>query len=155
MPASPLRYKRLLKELPKHKSAEKALLASGFSPNTAKSQSRSVLRSALKHQAREILKMDDTNTPTSKKLMSEILGITNNDLFDRIKFIALEQHKDYGSALKIISALAKEHGIQLSVEEGDKVSVPILNVIVEKSNPQNTAINIEPAEHNTSPESQE
>jgi len=53
MGASPLRYKRLLQEIPKHKYAEQALLASGFSPSVARTQAKRALRSAIKHQAKD------------------------------------------------------------------------------------------------------
>ena len=135
MPASPLRYKRLIKELPKHKSARDALIASGFSESTANKQSKSVLRSAIKHEAKELLQSMDNKETSTKQLMSELLGISRNELFDRLKYIAIEQEKDFGSAIKILTALSKEHGIALTSEEDNKgVTVPVLNITVDKTN---------------------
>ena len=142
MTTSPLRYKRLIQEIPRHIHVKDALLASGFSEKTALKSSKRVIVSALKYQAREILSSPQETKPL-KVLMTDLLGLSSGDLFYTLKKIAL-QDKDYGSALKVLGPLAKEHGINLSQDEGDKVSVPILNVIVERNEPINMAKNIEP-----------
>lgn len=136
MAASPLRYKKLLQEIPKHKSAEQALIASGFSPNTAKSQSKRVLASALKHQAREILKPEGTHGMTTKQLMSEIVGMSVEEVMERIRFIA-NQEKDLASALKVLIPLVRELGVTLDSNE-PTVTVPVLNVVVESNEKRET-----------------
>ena len=146
MPASPIRYKRLLQELPKHKTAQSALLASGFSKNTARTQAKSVLRSAVRNQAKELLQSSKTDTLTSKQLMNEILGITSNDLFNRLKWLALENDRDAGTALKILAPLVREHGVILSADDDQKTSnAPVLNLSFGSvSIAENVARNIEP-----------
>ncbi len=138
MAVSPLRYKRLIHELPKHKHAKDAIMAAGFSESTAKHEAKKVLQSALKYQAREILETVDETKTNSKQLMNEILGISSIDLFNLLRKIA-NQDKDYGSALKVLAPLVKEHGIILNTDdEKQNVTVPILNIVVD-----NTAKNIE------------
>lgn len=137
MTTSPLRYKRLLRELPKHKHAKDALIASGFPITTANKQAKRVLQSAIKHQAREILAQSNTNavkgSHQSKQLMSDLVGLSGEELFMLIKKIA-NQDKDYGSALKVIAPLVREHGVLLSTDdESSKVTVPILNITVDKT----------------------
>lgn len=122
------------------------MIEAGFSPKTANKRSKEVLQSAIKHQAREILEMNGASPTTSKKLMTEIMGISRESLFSRLKYLAFDQDKDMGTSLKILTSLAKEHGYSLVAEESN-VTVPILNVTVEK-NTENMAKNIEPnAEH--------
>lgn len=130
MGKSPLRYKRLIKELPKHDNAQDALIASGFTENTAKHQAKRVLNAALKHTAREMLNPTNTSPLTSKQLMSEIVGLSGADVMERLRFIAT-QDKDLHSALKVLSVLAKEHGVELDTSE-TRVQVPILNIVVDK-----------------------
>lgn len=130
MAKSPLRYKRLIKELPLHDNASDALMASGFSEKTAKHQSKRVLSAALKHTAEELIKPENRAGLTSKQLMSEIVGLSSSDVMARLKYIAT-QDKDLHSALKVLSVLAKEHGVSLDDSE-NRVVVPILNIVVDK-----------------------
>lgn len=130
MSQSPLRYKKLLQELPKHKHAKDALLASGFAPSTADKSSKRVLAKALQYQAKDILDNNDT-TKRSKALMSEIIGLSREDLFNRLLYMALGQDKDLATALKILAPLAKEHGIVLKEDEAQKVIVPVLNITMD------------------------
>ncbi len=51
MGASPIRYKRLIEVLPKHKHAQDALIEAGFSKETARTKSKRVLHATLRHQA--------------------------------------------------------------------------------------------------------
>lgn len=128
MPSTPLRYKRLINEIPKHDNARDALLASGFPASTANKQSKRVLQKALKHQAQEILKAPIDPSQGSKRLMSEIVGISSTNLFERLKYIA-NQDKDLSSALKVIAPLVKEHGVILS-QDDDKanITIPVINL---------------------------
>ena len=119
-----------MKELPLHNNAQDALIASGFSENTAKHQSKRVLSSALKHTAQELLKPETRSVMNGKQLMTEIVGLSSSDVMNRLKFIAT-QDKDLHSALKVLSVLAKEHGVSLDDTE-NRVVVPILNIVVDK-----------------------
>ena len=132
MAASPIRYKRLIQELPKHKSATDAIKAAGFTDYTAEKQQKRVLQSALKYQAREILNPDKQIQGKSRQLMSEIVGMSGEQLFERLRYIAT-QEKDLASALKVIAPLVKEMGVDLKPEEGaERVTVPVLNIVVNK-----------------------
>lgn len=131
MSKSALRYKKLIQELPKHKTAQDAVLSAGFSPSVARTQSKRVLQSAIKYQAREILERTDENIK-GKQLMSEIVGLSRENLFERLRFIAT-QEKDLSSALKVLGPLSKEHGVVLSTEETANVTVPVLNVVVQNT----------------------
>ena len=142
MSIGPHRYKKLIKELPKHRTAKDAIIASGFSESTANHQAKRVLRSAVRSQAREILK-DTASTENKdiapvKELMTEILDISSEELYKRIKWLAMSNDKDTATAYKILISLAKQHGITLSTDDDVKVTVPILNLSF--GNPSNKEV---------------
>jgi signal transduction histidine kinase len=166
MPESPLRYKRLIKEIPKHKHAKDAILASGFSESVANSQAKRVLRSAIKYEAKEILENMDNSSAKSKQLMNDIIGLSREELFAALLKIAT-QDKDYGSALKVLAPLAKQHNVVLGADEDDKsTGIPVLNLSFGSAGPvqpvidgnvtdlENMAQNIEAEEDNETEESQ-
>lgn len=131
MAQSPLRYDRLMKEIPKHKHAKDAIVASGFSENTARKQAKRVLSSALRHTVNKLADPANHTALSTKQLMSDIVGLSGQEVMDRLKTIA-NQDKDLGSALKVLIPLAKEHGVAIDNAE-NSVQVPILNVIVDKA----------------------
>jgi phage terminase small subunit len=130
---SPLRYKRLISALPKHNyKVRPAAIEAGFTENTADSQGKRLLKSALKYQAQEIInQLDNKPSPSSKQLMREIVGLSKEDVMERLKYIAF-QEKDLNSALKVLAPLAKQEGVILQNEDENKVNVPILNVVVKE-----------------------
>lgn len=135
MAKAPLRYKRLLKEIPKHKYAKDALIASGFSESTANSQTKRVLRSAIKYEAQAM--MDNMNnkdtTQSTKQLMADIVGLSKADIMLALRNIAT-QEKDLGSALKVLAPLVSEFGVMLAKDDDKQsINVPILNISVEKN----------------------
>lgn len=130
MAKSPLRYKRLIREIPKHDNAQDALIAAGFSENTAKHQAKRVMGAALRHVAEEIASGPTDTSLTSKQLMSDIVGLSGADVMERLRFIAT-QEKDLHSALKVLMPLARQHNVLLNDDEGT-VTVPILNIVVDK-----------------------
>jgi hypothetical protein len=159
MPSKPLMYKRLIKEIPKHKSAKDALLASGFSESTANGNAKRAISSAIKHQAKEILETQGNLDGSTKQLMSELVGLSRDELFATILKIA-KNDKDYGSALKILAPLAKEHGVILSNDEQDKSTLPPALHLSFGPRPDiidgnNMAKNIEDDEQHTDDNSQE
>jgi hypothetical protein len=82
----------------------------------------------LKHQAREILGSPLDASQNSKRLMSDIVGLSSENLFKRLKYIA-NQDKDLGSALKVLAPLVREHGVILSSDDDKQnVTVPIINL---------------------------
>src|SRR3990167_5549471 len=121
-----------LKELPKNgnKMLPSALKA-GYSESYARRNGRNILRTAIKEQARSIIEQtENKNITTSdiKVLMSDIVGMTKEDMFARLRFIALENNKDVATALKVIAPLVREHGVVLNNEEDKVINVPILNL---------------------------
>ena len=151
MATSALRYRRLIQELPKHKHAKDALIASGFAKSTAEHKAKRALTSALKHQAKEILTNEGIDNKTSKRLMTDLLGVSSGELFNRLKWLAFDNNRDVATGYKILQSLAKEHGMTLSSEEDKTITVPILNL----SFGQNMAKNIEPTKDNEVIESKE
>lgn len=129
------RSKVFLEELPKHKNkTAPAAIAAGYSPSYAKDHPNRIVETALKEATKELIersKSNDMSTKDAKKLMSDILGISQIELMNRLKYIAIEQDRDMGSALKVLAPLVREHGIQLD-SDVERVTVPVLNIMVEK-----------------------
>ena len=123
-------------------------LKAGYSESYARRNSRNILKTAIKEQARSIIEQTDSkeiSTKDIKQLMSDIVGMTREDMFARLRYIALE-NKDVATGLKILAPLVKEHGVILSSDDDKQtVNVPILNL---SFGSQNTAKNIEPVKDN-------
>lgn len=132
MTSSPSRYKRLIKEIPKHKYIKDAVIASGFTESVAKTQAKRVVQSAIKQQAREYLEERGFEGKTSKVLAHELVGLSREDLYSLLRKIA-HQDKDYGSALKVISPLVKPLGVVLSTDDTENKGTSVINVLVEKN----------------------
>ncbi len=133
MPIHP-RSKKFLEELPKNgnKLLPSALKA-GYSENYARGNARTILKTALKAQAQEVIDTIENKPGLTgkqiKPLMTDLIGITNQELMNNLKYI-LNQEKDISTRYKLVSALAKEHGIELG-DNDEKVTVPILNITME------------------------
>ena len=121
-----IRYKRLIREIPLHKTAKDAIIASGFSENTANKQAKRVLNSAIKYQARDILDRNIDNVKT-KELLSDIVGLSSEEVFSIIRKIAT-QDKDYSSALKAIAPVSKSLGYALQDTEDKTTIAPTLHL---------------------------
>ena len=128
MSQSPIRYKKLLAVLPKNNyDMQKSAIEAGFTKNTASKQSKRLLASAIKSEAREILEAKSITPIEAKKFMSDIIGLSSSELFERLKYIAT-QSKDLSSALKVLVPLAVDYGVQLQSDDAEKTIVPTLNV---------------------------
>lgn len=130
------RRARLLEELPKHGyKVAPAAKAVGYSASYADKQPKEILRSALRAQSKELEQMASSASTPSKDMKRELastLGITREELTNALKNIALNS-KDYSSALKVLSVLAKNDlEINLNTEEAPKTIVPILNIGVKQ-----------------------
>ncbi len=142
---NPMRYERLLLELPKHNfKIEKAAVAAGFAKTTARTQQKRLIQAALKIQAQRALELANMKASLPsigevKSSMASLVGMSVNEVMGRLKTIA-NQDKDLGSALKVLAPLAKEHGVVLQQDEQSKVVVPILNVSLGEK-PNNVAQN--------------
>jgi hypothetical protein len=88
----------------------------------------------MKLQAQQMLNKAENNDITAKegkKLMHELLGLTREEVYENVKWLA-NQEKDLSTRLKVIQAIAKQLDIDLTQEEQQKTVVPILNVVVDK-----------------------
>jgi hypothetical protein len=137
IPRSKPRWKLFLEALPKHdyKIAPSAMEA-GYSESYAYKCGNLIMTSALRAQAKETLRVHNTtsapmSTEEAKATLATFIGMNSEDVAKTLKKIAT-QDKDYGSALKVLAPVLKEMGHNISVDDASKVSVPILNVIVDK-----------------------
>lgn len=100
---------------------KEAALRAGYSESTALQPSRIGTDTAIK----QLMELDEANKQT--------LGISLKRIQERVNFIAFNQDKDLSSATKLLIPLAKNHGVNLSSEDGNKVTVPVLNIIVKET----------------------
>ena len=126
------RKAKLLEELPKNNwKVEPSALKAGYSKSYARKQQKVILKSALKDQAKEALEMAGNSANVSskdiKKELIELLGLSRQDLFKRLKYIGFEQDKDLHTALKVLAVLGREAGFHLE-DEAPKTIVPVLNI---------------------------
>jgi phage terminase small subunit len=131
------RHSKLIKNLPKHNyHVMPAAIEAGFTRSTAAKQGKRLLRTAVKREARKTLATlegtDDISTTQLKSTLADLLGMSSEEVFSRLKDIALND-RDYNAALKVLKPLAKDLGVDLSEEEQTKVNVPILNVTVKEN----------------------
>lgn len=130
---NPSRYDKFIEELPKNNYViKRAALKAGFSESSADTQGKRIMNAALKHQAKKVLQGDIVSSKEGKRLMSEIVGISREDIMKSLVFIA-KQTKDLNSALKVLAPLAKEHNVILADEETNKTIVPTLNITVKET----------------------
>jgi hypothetical protein len=133
---SPLRYKRLIQELPKHNYiVKRAAIAAGFTEQTADKSGKRLVKAAMKNEVKELAERLDNNGLTrkeSKQLMRDILGLSREEVMGQLKNIALNG-RDYASALKVLGPIAKEEGVILQEDENTKVTVPILNLTIKEN----------------------
>ena len=140
------RHAKLLELLPKHNyKVAPAAREAGFSPLTADKKAKSILQTALRKQ-NEIIEMQKKELGTNRELgtkeitsalkepMWKKVGFgSESELMENVKWLA-EQERDLATRLKVIKALTKEIGVDLSEDESQKVTVPVLNVTMEAPN---------------------
>lgn len=155
------RYRRFLEELPKNgNKLEPSAIKAGFSKTYARARSNRVLKSALKdvekHVAQQVAQGELT-TRQAKKTMSAIVGLSEDAMMKRLRWMALENDKDAGTALKVLAPLVKEYGVILQADDEQKtVNAPILNLSFgTPSIAQNMAKNIDPVIEHGKQQSQE
>ena len=144
-----------LEEMPKNgNNMLRSALKAGYTEATARRHGKRILNTALRGQVEEMknaLQNKDISTGQIKKMMSDIVGISPQSMFDRLKWLALENDKDAGTALKVLAPLLVEHGVILKADDEDKRSsnVPVLNLSFGNvSIAEKTAKNIEaPNDH--------
>lgn len=136
MPINP-RHAKLLEELPKHNyKVGPAAVKAGYSPLYADKAPRQILKVAMKAQAQALMEAaNDKPMIEAKKELAAAIGITREELQGALRKIALND-RDFSSALKVLSALAKNDlDLNLNTEEAPKTIVPVLNIGVRSIEP--------------------
>ena len=132
----PNKATKLLSDYAKNNyNAYKTLLENGYSETTAKAQAKKILNSATNRVASQ-LQLDTRDTKEVAKKSYEIVGLQPEDIAEKLKEIATS--KDYTNALKILSVLAKDIGLNITDNEQQKA--PAVNITVEKLNTDNSGI---------------
>lgn len=133
MAINKIKYDKFLEELPRNNYVIRtSAIKAGFSPKSADKQAKRIMNSALKHQAKKVLEGDIVSSREGKRLMSELVGMSSDDVMKALKYIAT-QTRDLNSALKVLAPLAKEHNVILADEETNKTIVPTLNITVKET----------------------
>lgn len=130
------RLKRFIEELPLNRnqilpSAVKA----GYSPKYAKANGRRLVKTAQKAQIKEMIEIiskDDTTLGQVKRKMYEIVGMTRQELFENIAWLA-RQEKDLGVRLKVLTPFLKEEGINMATDDDKEKVIPFLNISVREN----------------------
>lgn len=132
------RYKVFMEELPKNKNVVMtSAIKAGYTESYARARGKTIVRNAIKKSAQEVLDRVRGEAVIQKteikKLMSEIVGISDQTLMERLRFIAT-QDKDLNSALKVIVPLVKELGVILTADDDSQKRItPVLNITVKKN----------------------
>lgn len=133
------RHAKLLEELPKHNyKVYPSAVKAGYSKKYADKAPKAILKTAMKAQAQALMETanNSANVPSTeiKRELSSAIGITREELQIALRKIALNE-RDFSSALKVLSALAKvDLDLNLQPDEAPKVVVPVLNIGVRQAN---------------------
>ena len=140
------RHLHLLELLPKHDwKIAPAAIEAGFSQSTAYKQAKSLLQTALKkqsqlHEMQRLAMANNKETKASEivevlkqQTLAEKIGMTSEMVKERLVYIAT-QERDLNAALKVLTPLSKDIGIDIGLEESQKTIVPVLNVTVKEKN---------------------
>jgi len=106
----------------------------GFPHQYARKCSKVILNRALKYNMRELQAKAEKNEiipSEAKHTPLELLGLTRQDVVKRLKDIAF-QDKDYSSALKVLSPVSKSIGYDITQQEQQNITVPVLNIVVDR-----------------------
>ena len=139
-----LRPKRFLEVLSKHKgqvgpAAREAGYTSSYAHSSPKIIRNTAMKEAVKELSERVNKKDLTKEET-KQLMCDVMGLDSSIVLSTTRKIAL-QDKDYSSALKVLSPLLKELGIDISQQEQQNITVPVLNIgVTMQDKPNNNDI---------------
>jgi hypothetical protein len=110
-------------------NAKKTLIENGYSETTADKESKTILERANR-VVKDKLQLNQTNTiQETAKTSLDILGIDRERVVKQLEKIAFND-RDYTNAIKILSVLAKDIGINLTDTEQQKT--PPVNIIVER-----------------------
>lgn len=139
------RQRVFLAEYEKTSNIYQSALKAGYSEVYAQKQGKILLTNAMKAKTKGVLDILE-NKPVSKqeakRLMSDIVGLSREEMMDAVKRIALND-RDYASALKVLSPLLAQHEITLLKEENTQINVPVLNITVRENGLTEPPIQIE------------
>lgn len=129
------RQKAFLEEYAKTSNITQSAIKAGYSPIYADKLGKRIVATAIRGQALDIIERIDNKGMTkdeTKQLLCDVIGIDRALLSNTLKKIALND-KDYSSAIKILSPLAKEAiGLDITQQDSASVVVPVLNIVVDK-----------------------
>ncbi len=110
----------------------KTLKENGYTDMTADKKGGEVIARATKTIAQQIANasLDEIRNNTVIRRNIDILGLTADEVASELRDIAT-QKRDYSTKLKILTALAPDIGVNLTIEE-DKTQ-PLLNITVENT----------------------
>ena len=128
MAMTPTKASKLLSDYAKNNyNGYKTLIQNGYSEKTALAKSKEILDRATR-VVNESLQLNTTETKEVAKLSYEIVGITREEIAEKLKEIATS--KDYNNALKVLSVLSKDIGINFTDDNQQKA--PSVNITVEE-----------------------
>ena len=92
------------------------------------------MNTAIRLQAQSIVNKASNQEITKQESQSvlKILGLTREQVVKRLNIIAF-QDKDYSSALKVLMPVSKSIGYDISQQEQPNITVPVLNIVVDKT----------------------
>jgi phage terminase small subunit len=134
MNASP-KYSKFMEEYTKTSNITQSAIKAGFSKMYADKQGKRILNTALRIHAQGVLdrsKKHEITAKEGKQTMADMLGMSREQVFNRLRNIG-EQERDYASALKVLGPLSKELGVDIGSQDAEKITVPILNIGVIKT----------------------
>lgn len=114
-------------------------IKAGFSEQYARKQGKKILNTALRLHTQQIVDKATKQEITAieaKTTMLDILGLSREQVVNRLKTIAM-QDKDYSSALKVLQPVSKSIGYDISTQDTPNITVPVLNIVVDKQDSPN------------------
>jgi hypothetical protein len=125
------RHTRLLKRVATEPNLKAAILAEGYSENTAHRQAKRTLETAIESVQERAIRGDATANEILEKV-----GLSSNELMGRYKYLVMES-KNEAVSLKAMEPLLKTQGI--SWEDKQQASLPPVNIGIINTPPQETA----------------
>jgi hypothetical protein len=105
-------------------NAYKTLLKHGYSEMTSMKASKQILNNCYKKVLKDAYQSKELVNPKEIQSSLEVLGITREEVASKLKEIALND-KDYTNALKVLSILAKDIGINFTDDQAKPQPISI------------------------------
>ena len=133
------KYKEFMNNYSQSGNILQSAIKAGFPEQYARKEGKLILNRAIKYHTQELQVKAENNQITAEEAKNtplEILGLTRNQVVNRLKSIAM-QDKDYSSALKVLMPVSKSIGYDISTQEQQNITVPVLNIVVDKPKDDN------------------